>query len=198
MSTLIDVSNSNSSTRRKILREQQQARTTQEKLEAEQIREIKRNAIFSDAVDFIELIIIGGIIYLLRKPLGKVLRKLTGLIEQAIENQVERVEEKLLEWEMKQRLKVYNTYFQNPYYGAFMGGELYQQLIVNGQWHIRYTSIKNPPPSAMKPVFIVGTGLASYWTDSNLIHLTSLEMEALIRFLVEGSGDVGKMWPSNL
>jgi len=46
----------------------------------------------------------------------------------------------------------------------------------------------------MKPKFVVGTGKASYWANSSLIHMTHLEAEMLIRFLVELGGPLSSLY----
>lgn len=173
---------------KKIAREQEVERKARTRLEKEQRRDEKRQAIVSDAVDFLELVVIGGILYLLRKPLGHVLHKITSLISKRIELNVEQLEEDLVDWELRQRQKVVGTYLANPFYAAYIGGNLYYQLVTMGGWDTKYTSIKDPAPAGMDPTFVVGTGKASYWTTSDIIHMNHIECEMLCRFLVAEGG----------
>jgi hypothetical protein len=134
-----------------------------------------------DIVDYAEIAGIVALLWALRKPIVRA----TEWIEQKIRNHVEKAE---AEWKAKEqvaRQAVIDTYLKDPVFARKIGGEMYTQLVVNGQWGDHYYRLTDPPPAAMAAQFSVGSGKGRVSVTAEIVHMFAEEAELFFRWLIE-------------
>jgi hypothetical protein len=134
-----------------------------------------------DIVDYAEIAGIVALLWALRKPIVRA----TKWIEDKVKSHVEIATKALIADELAARQKVIETYLKDPVFARKIGGSMYTQLVVNGQWGDRYYKLTDPPPAAMAAQFVVGSGKGRVTLTGESIHMFASEAELLFRWLVE-------------
>jgi hypothetical protein len=161
---------------------QREARAAEESALAQKkvARDDERSPL-KDIVDYVEIAGVVALVYALRKPVKKAL----GWILEEMREHVEIVDAALIKDELDARRRVVHTYLLDPIYGPKIGGSMYTQLVINGEWTDAYKTLHAPPPAKMAPQFVVGSGTGTVTVTSEIVHLFASEAEVLFRWLVE-------------
>lgn len=141
----------------------------------------------------LELGAIGGVIYLLRKPLEKFALKAAALIYEAVPeviNDLKQIGDKIEDAELQLRRAMIARYLQDPILMHKIGPGLYTQLVNNANWG---TTIHYPDgeyPAAVPQLFLAGTGRGATQLRGSIVRGISIQMFALIKWFVGTSADL--------
>ena len=141
----------------------------------------------------ISLVEIGALGFLLsrfRKPLETLGKKILTNIEEEAVAVKDTLQQDFITAELALRKAIVNNYLLDPIICYKLGPELYNQLVVNANWHTTIYTSYDPIPATVSAQFTVGTGDGALTATPILCKGISLQVLALCEYLIASGQDL--------
>jgi len=161
----------------------------QEKTEKEAAKDAKKAADDSRSPlqKIISIVEVGALLALLsvfRKPLETVGTKVLKDIAAEAITIADTLTQDFINAELALRSVIVTNYLLDPVLCYKIGPQLYQQLVVNANWHKQIYTKYDPIPASVDAVFTIGTGSGAVSAGPELCKGISLQILALCEYLI--------------